>query len=144
MEKNERIHIMAYKIEEIQGIGPSFAKKLAEAKIRSTDDLLDRCGSSKGRKSVATATGINEAQLLKWANMADLMRVSGIAGQYAELLEAAGVDTIKELGTRKAENLATKMREVNEQKNLANASPSGSVVQRWIDQAKKTEARISH
>ena len=135
---------MAYKIEEIQGIGPSFAKKLAESKIMSTDNLLDRCGSNKGRKSVASETGINDAQLLKWANMADLMRVSGIGGQFAELLEASGVDTIKELATRNAENLAAKMREVNEQKNLANASPAASVVQRWIDQAGKTDARISH
>jgi len=135
---------MAYKIEEIEGIGPSFGKKLETAKIVSTDDLLERCGDAKGRKAVAATTGIGETQLLKWANMADLMRISGVGRQYAELLEAAGVDTVKELKQRNSENLTAAMRQINEKKHLAKTSPSSSLVQGWVDQAKKTEPRITY
>jgi len=135
---------MGYKIEEIEGIGPSFGKKLESAKILSTDDLLQRCSDPKGRKTVATQTGISESQLLKWANMADLMRISGVAGQYAELLEEAGVDTIKELKQRNADNLTSAMQQINEKKNVAKTSPSSSLVQGWIEQAKKTEPRINY
>jgi predicted flap endonuclease-1-like 5' DNA nuclease len=135
---------MAYEIKEIQGIGPSFAEKLSAAKIASTDDLLDHCCSAQGRKAVAEKTGVSESNLLKWSNLADLMRVSGIGPQFSELLEAAGVDTIKELRNRNAENLAAKMKEVNDQKNLAKSSPAASVVQGWVDKAKTMEPKISH
>jgi predicted flap endonuclease-1-like 5' DNA nuclease len=135
---------VAYRITEIEGIGPSFREKLQGAQIGSTDDLLEQCGSKQGRKSVAEKTGIGEAQLLKWANMADLMRISGIAGQFAELLEAAGVDTVKELGTRNGENLSAAMTEINEQKKLAKASPSAGTVKGWITQAKEIKPRISY
>lgn len=135
---------MAYGIEEIEGIGPAYAEKLSAAEIKTTDDLLKLCGSKAGRSATAEKTGCSEGQLLKWSNLADLMRVSGIGPQYSELLEAAGVDTIKELRTRNAENLAAKMEEVNKEKNLANASPSAKTIQGWVDAAKDMEPAISH
>jgi predicted flap endonuclease-1-like 5' DNA nuclease len=135
---------MAYGIEEIEGIGPAYAKKLAAARIETTDDLLKLCGNAQGRKLVAETTGVGESTLLKWSNLADLMRVSGIGPQYSELLEAAGVDTIKELATRNAENLAAKMKEVNEAKKLARTSPSSKVVEDWVAAARKMQPAISH
>lgn len=135
---------MAYKIEEIEGIGPKYAEKLSPAQIETTDDLLERCSSAEGRKEIAEKTGVSEAMLLKWANMADLMRISGIAGEYAELLEASGVDTIKELRNRKAENLTAKMNEVNESKKLTRKVPVQSVVAEWIEQSKTIDPRITH
>lgn len=135
---------MTYKIEEIEGIGPAFASKLTDAKIANTDQLLAACGDAKGRKAVAAATGIDESRLLKWANMADLMRVSGVGKQFAELLEAAGVDTIKELRTRNAENLAAKMSEINAVKRLTRGSVNTARVTEWIEQAKTLEPKISH
>jgi predicted flap endonuclease-1-like 5' DNA nuclease len=135
---------MGYKIDEIEGIGPSYADKLGKAAIKSTDDLLKLCCSPKGRKEVAAKTGVAEAMLLKWSNHADLMRISGIGPEYAELLEAAGVDTVKELRTRNAENLAAKMTEINEQKKLTRANPSNKAVTGWVDAAKSMEPMISH
>ena len=135
---------MAYKIEDIEGIGPSYATKLAGANIKSTDDLLELCCHAGGRKEVAGKTGIGESQLLKWANMADLMRISGVGSEYAELLEAAGVDTVKELGTRNSGNLAEKMKEVNEHKKLTRAVPAATVVDKWVDQAKTMKPKITH
>lgn len=135
---------MPYKIEEIEGVGPAFAQKLTTVKIGSTDDLLEKCSTSKGRKEVSEKTDISESMLLKWANHADMMRISGVGPQFAELLEASGVDTVKELRTRNADNLATALGQHNEQKKLAKTSPAATVVQGWIDQAKKMDPRITH
>jgi predicted flap endonuclease-1-like 5' DNA nuclease len=135
---------MAYGIEEVEGIGPAFAQKLSVVKIQTTEDLLRVCSDAKGRKEVAAKTGVSEGQLLKWSNLADLMRVSGIGPQFSELLEAAGVDTIKELRTRNAENLAEKMKEVNTTKNLTNAVPTATVISTWIEKAKGMEPKITH
>lgn len=135
---------MGYKIDEIEGIGPANAAKLTPAGIKTTDDFLTLCCDAKGRKTIATKTGIAEGKLLKWANMADLMRISGVARQFSELLEGAGVDTVKELGTRKADNLAAKMKEINDTKKLTKTVPSAKVVQGWIDQAKTMEPKITH
>lgn len=135
---------MSYKIDEIEGIGPTFAEKLVAAEINTTDDLLKLCCDKKGREGISGKTGISEKHLLKWANMADLMRVSGVGRQFAELLEASGVDTIKELRHRRADNLSAKMKEVNDSKNLAKASPAESMVSEWIEQAKKIDPTITH
>lgn len=135
---------MSYKIEEVEGIGPGFAAKLTEAGVRNTDDLLSRAGSAAGRRDLAATTGIGESQILKWCNRADLMRVNGVGKQFAELLEAAGVDTVKELRTRNAANLTATMKEVNEAKKLARTSPAESVVAGWIEAAKQLDPKISH
>lgn len=135
---------MGYKIQEIEGIGPAFAEKLATAEISTTDDLLNYCCDAKGRKTVAEKTALTESQLLKWANMADLMRISGIGPEFAELLEAAGVDTVKELATRNSENLASKMGEINEEKKLTRALPAQTIVAKWVDAAKGTKPTITH
>ncbi len=135
---------MSYKIENIEGIGPSTGKKLATANIKTTDDLLSCCCNKKGRKATAEKTGCSESQLLKWANMADLMRISGVGKEYSELLEAAGVDTVKELRNRNAENLAAAMTQVNEKKKLTRTVPSAKVVAKWVEQAKGLDPLITH
>ena len=135
---------MSYKIQEIEGIGPAYADKLAVADIDTTDELLKLCCDAKGRKATAEKTGVSESQLLKWANMADLMRISGIGSEFSELLEAAGVDTVKELRNRNAGNLAVKMAEVNEQKKLTRTVPSEKTVAGWVDQAKSMDPLITH
>ena len=135
---------MSYNIEEIEGIGLAYAEKLSAADIKSTDDLLEKCGSAKGRDAVAETTGLSTRQLLKWANMADLMRISGVGEEYSELLEAAGVDTVKELKHRNADNLAAKMQEVNEAKKLTRQVPSAGQVAKWIEQAGSLDPKISH
>ena len=139
--KNQK---MAKKIEDIEGIGPSNGKKLRDAGINSVGKLLELCCDKKGRTAMAKSTGISESKLLKWVNHADLFRVSGIAGQYAELLEGAGVDTVKELRNRNAENLAAKMKEVNDKKKLVRRPPSAKVVAGWVEQAKSLPPTISH
>lgn len=135
---------MGYKIDEIEGIGPVFAAKLGTAGITNTDHFLKLCCDKKGRVQVAEKTGIGEPQLLKWANMADLMRISGVGGEYAELLEAAGVDTVKELRTRRPDNLTAKMAEVNEAKKLVRQVPTEAAVTKWVEQAKAMEPMITH
>jgi predicted flap endonuclease-1-like 5' DNA nuclease len=135
---------MALKIEVVEGIGPSYAQKLIEAGVKTDAELLGKAGTAKGRAELSARTGIPESLILKWANHVDLMRISGIGPQFAELLEAAGVDTVKELAQRKAANLVAKLREVNAEKRLARAVPGESQVAGWIAQAKQLPAKISH
>lgn len=135
---------MTYKIVDIEGIGPTYGAKLEAAGVKTTDDLLDLAGAAKGRSELAAKTGIAEAHILRWVNHADLMRINGIGPQFAELLEASGVDTVKELRHRNAGNLAAKLAEINEQKNLTNGAVSESQVAGWIEQAKVLEPKVSH
>lgn len=127
---------MAYPIATIEGIGPAYAEKLKGAGIGNTAVLLDKAKDPKGRKAVAAATGITETLVLKWANMADLMRVKGVGEEYSELLEAAGVDTVKELRTRNSANLAKAMAEANAKRKLVRLVPSEKVVAKWVAAAK--------
>ena len=135
---------MSYKIVEIEGIGPAYADKLSAAAIKTTNDLLKLCCDAKGRKTTSEKTGVSEHQLLKWANMADLMRIKGIGSEFSELLEASGVDTVKELRNRNAENLAAKMKEVNAVKKLTRTVPSEKTVTTWVSQAKSLDPLITH
>src|SRR5690606_15522513 len=127
---------MGYSIIDIEGIGKTFTRKLKDNGINRTGQLLDRAASARGRKELAAATGIDESRILKWANMADLMRIKGVGEEYSELLEAAGVDTVKELRTRKAENLHAAMVAVNLKKKLVRQLPGAAAVARWVASAR--------
>ena len=135
---------MNYKIIDIEGIGEVYAPKLQAEGIETVEQLLDRCAAPAGRKELAEKTGIAEKLILKWTNHADLFRIKGIGPQFAELLEAAGVDTVKELRHRVAANLAAKVAEVNEEKHLCGRVPVESEIQRMIDQAKELEPRMTY
>jgi predicted flap endonuclease-1-like 5' DNA nuclease len=135
---------MNRKIQDIEGIGPKYAEILSQAGITHTDQLLASAGMEKGRNELAERCGINGKLILKWVNMSDLFRVKGVAGQYAELLEAAGVDTVKELRHRNPDNLAEKMREVNQEKNLVRTVPGVKVIENWIEQAGKLDPAVHH
>ncbi len=135
---------MDYKIEEIEGIGPVYGEKLKAAGINKVDQLLDKCAAKKGRTELAIDTGIDEKLILKWTNHADLFRINGIGPQFSELLEASGVDTVKELRTRNAENLYAKLQEINEAKQLVRRLPSLSQVSQMIEDAGKLEVRMTY
>lgn len=123
------------KLSIIEGIGETYEAKLQGAGVNSMEALLEACATKKGRTALAEKADISEKLILKWANHADLARIKGVGGEYAELLEAAGVDTVVELATRKAENLVKKMQEVNEAKELVRKLPVESQVEDWIKQA---------
>ena len=135
---------MDYKIIDIEGIGDVYAAKLNEAAVKTTDDLLEKCATRAGRKKMAEATGISEKLILRWTNHADLFRIKGVAGQFSELLEAAGVDTIKEFRHRVPANLYAKMEAVNAEKNLVNRVPSVKEIEKMVSQAKEMEPMVKY
>jgi predicted flap endonuclease-1-like 5' DNA nuclease len=135
---------MSYPVARIEGIGPKYAKLLKDVGVATTARLLERARSPKDRKALAAAAGIDETRILKWANMADLMRIRGIGEEYSELLEAAGVDTVKELGTRRPDNLHAKMAEVNAARRLVRALPSRKRVEDWVAQAKALPPALTY
>ena len=133
-------------VTTIEGIGPRNAGKLQKAGIRTCEKLLEAGATRKGRNELAKETGLDAKQLLEWVNRADLMRVKGVSRQYSDLLEAAGVDTVKELRRRNAENLTKAMEEANTAKRnkLVQRTPSAKVVAKWIERANELEPMVTH
>jgi len=132
------------KLASIQGIGEATETKLNTAGVTSVDDLLEKGASPQGREELATKSGLPAAQILKFVNYADLFRIKGIAGQTAELLEAAGVNTVPELAQRNPANLAAKLKEVNDEKKLTGKVPAEKQVGEWIEAAKTLPKKVTY
>jgi len=135
---------MAKKITDIEGIGPSFQEKLSSANIRTVGGLLEAGATKAGRKKISADSGIDESKILDWVNMADLFRINGVASQFAELLKASGVDTVKELRNRNADNLYAKMVEVQAEKKITRVVPALSRVTDFVEQAKKLDPVVTY
>jgi predicted flap endonuclease-1-like 5' DNA nuclease len=135
---------MAYAIMDIRGIGPLAAGKLKAVGIRTTEKLLEAAKSAKGRKALAARIGVDEKTILRWANLVDRMRIKGVGEDYAKLLQAVGVDTVKELKYRNVGKLAEAMREANKKSRLVRLLPSEQRVQRWVDHAKQLPLKITY
>jgi predicted flap endonuclease-1-like 5' DNA nuclease len=132
------------KLSKIEGIGSVNEAKLKTVKVGSVEGLLKMGATAKGRAELESASGISQKLLLEWVNSADLFRVKGVGGQYADLLEEAGVDTVVELANRVPETLHKTMMEVNAQKNLVNRPPNVKMVKKWIAQAKKLRRVVQY
>lgn len=128
---------MSKKITEIEGIGEATSAKLIEMGIKTVEAFLKKGADPKGRDEIAKESGLAAAQVLAFVNMADLFRVKGIGSEYAELLQASGVNTVVELSKRNPENLHAKMLEVNAEKKLVRQPPSGATVAGWVQSAKE-------
>lgn len=125
----------SYPIAKIRAIAPFYAAKLKSVGIRSTRTLLKHTSTPKLRKELSDTTNIPIRLILDWANIADLTRVPGIALDYAELLVAAGVDTVKDLSRRNAANLVARMKDINRKKPRVDLLPSEKRVAGWIKSA---------
>jgi len=135
---------MKYPVSEISGIGSDVADRLKAVGIRTTIGLLEAAKGPRERKRLAEKTGLDEKRILGWANAADRMRIKGVGGDYSSLLQAAGVDTVKELKYRNPAKLACAMAEANAKRKLARVLPSDRAVVRWIEQAKRIGFKITY
>jgi predicted flap endonuclease-1-like 5' DNA nuclease len=124
-------------IIDVEGIGPVYAEQLTAVAVHTTDDLLERGATEKGREDLEKASGIGHALILKWVNRVDLYRINGIGSEYSDLLEVAGVDTVPELAQRNPANLTETLAEANAARNLVRRLPTVEMVTDWIEQAKK-------
>ena len=135
---------MSYPLTDIEGIDEETAAILKSVGIRSTAALLDKVGNLRGRKAIAAKIGIPASQLLRWANMADCMRIRGVSREYADLLRAGGIDTVKELKHRNPKNLAARMAAANRTRKLVRVLRSETKVSPWIDHAKTLPLKITY
>ena len=133
-----------YPVIEVEGIGPVYGKKLNDAGIKNTDQLLNACKTKAMRLKLAADSGIDESHILRFANMVDLFRIHGVGSEYADLLEASGVDTVKELATRNPANLTAKMAEVNNEKKLVRRIPTEKMVGKWVNEAKTLPGALEY
>ena len=133
------------KLIDIEGIGPVYAERLKSAGAETTKDLLKLAKTPTARKKLAEATGIAEKLILKWANHADLMRIKGIGGEYAELLEKVGVDTVKELAKRNADNLYEAVENFDLTTSpIVRRKPGKDEIHTWIRQAKRLKPTLTY
>ncbi len=132
----QELNFKGVSLINIEGIGPKYAKKLAAIGVKTTKSLLMKGATPKGRKELAEKSGIGDKLILEWVNLADLFRIKGVAEEYSDLLEEAGVDTVVELSKRRADNLHKAIVETNEKKKLVRKVPALSQVEDWISQAK--------
>jgi predicted flap endonuclease-1-like 5' DNA nuclease len=121
----------------IEGIGEVYSGQLSAVGISTTEDLLEKAATPAGRQTVEEETGISGKLVLRWANMADLFRIKGVSEEYADLLEACGVDTVPELAQRNPENLYQALMQTNEEKQLVRSTPGESQVASWVSEAKE-------
>ena len=133
-----------YPVIEVEGIGPVYGKKLNDAGIKNTDQLLNACKTKAMRVKLAADSGIDESHILRFAIMVDLCRIHGVGSEYADLLEASGVDTVKELATRNPANLTAKMAEVNNEKKLVRRIPTEKMVEKWVNEAKTLPGALEY
>ena len=128
------------RIEEVEGIGPAYAEKLAAMGIKTTDDLLMAGAKPGGREKIAETTGISGKLILEWVDNVDLMRVPGVGPQYSDLLEAAGVGSPAELAHRNPANLAITIAEVVAARpGIVRRAPGEAEIAGWIEEAAKLE-----
>lgn len=132
------------KIEDIEGIGPAYAAKLQEAGVNTVEALLEEGGAPAGRKDLAEKIGINPALILEWVNHADLYRIHGVGSEYADLLEAAGVDTVVELAQRNPENLHKTLEAKNAEKEIVRKLPTAKQVADWVAEAKNLPRKVTY
>ena len=135
---------MSYPITDIEDIDADEAKVLKSVGIRTTEKLLESAKSPKGRKQLAAETALDEKTLLRWANIADKLRIKGMGKEYATLLREVGVDTVKELRYRNPAKLAKSMAEANKKRKLVRFLPSEKLVCRWVEDAKKLPQKITY
>jgi Domain of unknown function (DUF4332) len=135
---------MSYPVTDIEDIDADEAEALKCAGIRTTEKLLEAAKSPKGRKLLAGKTSLDERKLLRWANIADKLRIKGMGKEYAGLLCEVGVDTVKELQYRNPARLAKAMAEANKKRKLVRFLPSEKLVTRWVDHARKLPQKITY
>jgi hypothetical protein len=135
---------MTYSIADLERLGPGAAAMLKSVGIRTTGKLLDKAKDARGRRLLAEQLGIDERCVLRWANLVDRMRIKGVGEDYAELLGAAGVDTVKELKYRNPRNLAKAMASANVERKLVRLLPSEKAVERWIEHARRLQLKITY
>jgi len=131
-------------IDAIEGMRHAEATKLRKSRVRTTEALLKTASTRTGRKQLSTKTGIPEKEILQWVNRADLMRVKGIGSEYADLLEVAGVDTIRELRRRNPSNLLETLIVLNTRKRLVRRLPTEGMVSAWIEEAKVVDPVVAY
>lgn len=135
---------VSYPIKSLDGVNAEVAQALRKAGIRTTGTFLEAAKDPKGRRKLCEKTGIDEKKLLRWANFADCLRVSGLGKEYAELLREVGVETVRDLRYRNPEHLAQRMSAANKKRKLVRLVPSEKAIGRWISSAKKLPLKITY
>lgn len=135
---------MTTAVKDLKGISDDIVETLKRRDIVNNEQFVEATATPAQRKELAVACGCDAKTVLQLANRADLARVKGVSGVYGDLLEQAGVDTVKELATRKPENLHAKLIETNDSANLTERPPTAAQVEDWVAQAKDLPKTLTY
>jgi len=135
---------MSLTLGELRGITDAVLNALKAQGISDGNSLLEAAKTPKDRKSLSTTTGVDGTIILELANRADLARIKGIGRVYSDLMEEAGVDTVKELAQRSANNLHAKLIEINRVRQFTQRPPSAEQVGDFVEQAKSLPPTLEY
>ncbi len=130
------------RIDQVAGIDHKQATKLRKAGVRTSKGLIDAASTRRGRTELAKSTSLAPKDLQLWVHHADLLRVRGVGAEYAELLVAAGVDTIRDLRRRNPTALLAKIIGLNGSERVVNRLPTEAMVEGWIGAAGDLEPTL--
>lgn len=135
---------MTTPVKELKGATETILEVFKAKGIKDNDQLVAAAATPNQRKALASECGCTARDILELANRADLARIKGVSAIYSDLLERAGVDTVKELATRRPDNLQAKMAETNESLKLAARAPTQAQVEDWVAQAKELPKLLTY
>ena len=123
---------MALKMNEFHGIEADHLSKLKTAGIEDTDALMKIWSDKEKRAGLTESTGIAEEHFLRFAALARLGRVKGMALEHLAILVAAGIDGPKRLFSFTPEALVKHLGEVATEKKLSDPMPSPETIKQWF------------
>lgn len=130
------------RIDQVAGVGVKQATKLRKTGVRTSKTLIELASTRRGRTELSKVSGLSPKDLQVWVHHADLLRVKGVGSEYAELLAAAGVDTLRDLRRRNPTALLAKIIALNGSDRVVNRLPTESMVEGWIAAAGSLEPSI--
>lgn len=133
---------MRVTISKLNGIQPEIETKLRAHNIKDSKELLQAYHRFGSANRLAEHVGADASHITLLLNRADLARIRGIGEAYTGLLEAAGIQTIKELARRCPEELRAQFERINGERKLVGRVPAQATVNGWVNKARRLPAAL--
>ena len=124
-------------ISAIQSLSDEDNQRLSSMNIKTTEDLSSKTATDMGIRLLSKSLGKEQWVVRTWANNANLIRIKGVDGIMAELLELSGINSVKKLANSSPETLSKNISAVHEHISKRSQLPNLDELQVLIKNAKK-------
>lgn len=132
-------------LKRMPGVDPDAVERLAGVGIKDSRQLFPQVQSGQERADLATHAGMSGKVLLELTKLSDLVRAPYVGPVFARLFYEAGADTLERLATSQPEELAARIRTVNEEKTLTKAAlPTAEHMVSWLEIVKMIPQTIEY